>query len=351
MQKIKDDSNFVLKITVSVIVLFVVFTASVLLGAKNLSPRQTILAFTDKKSFAHIIIFTLRLPRSLLALISGGLLAASGACFQRFFRNSLAEPGIIGISSAASLGAIFSTIIFATIPSGFFFTVLFKIINPMNVFGFLGALAAGLLISLIASKSRAQNSITVLLCGTALGTFYAAFSSIILLARSDSLHGIYTWILGSFNGRGWNELVFIAIPSVFSVLIMFLISKPLDLMISGEESAAQLGADVKKLKILVLVSGSLAVSASVCAGGTINFVGLIAPHLVRKIFGTKNLNCSKLIALSMIFGGILVVLSDTLARIAAPPSELPAGLLTSLLGAPFFISLIFKKSEGKHEES
>lgn len=348
----KIKNNFALKIVISSAILILVFIASIVFGTQTFSPSQIIQAFADlfegKQSFSRTIIFTLRLPRSLLALIAGILLGASGACFQRFFRNSLAEPGIIGISSAATLGAIFSTLLSGIANATFqnkIFSSISKVISPLNLFGFIAALLAGILISFIASKSKGENSVTVLLCGTALGTFYSAISSVILLTQSNNLHGIYTWILGSFNGRGWNELCFIALPSIFSIVIMFLCASQLDLLISGEDSAWSFGVDVKKLRAWILISGSLAVSSSVCAGGTINFVGLIAPHLVRKVFGTKNLDSRKLIFLSMIFGGILVVLSDTFARILVKPSELPAGLLTSLLGAPFFISLIFKRGE------
>ena len=341
------NKSFFIKIIISVILLIFSFILSIFIGSKHLSFSQIIQAFKDKSSFPHTILFTLRLPRSLLAVISGALLASSGACFQRFFRNSLAEPGIIGISSAATLGAILSTLFINASTATGFCAILFRFVNPLNFFGFLGALAAGFVISFIASKSKGQNSITVLLCGTALGTFYATLSSIILLTQSDNLHGIYTWILGSFNGRGWSELGFITIPSILSLVIMYLCSSRLDLMICGEDSASLLGADVGKLRIWILISASLAVSASVCAGGTINFVGLIAPHLVRKVFGTKYLNGARLITLSMIFGAILVVLSDSLARILIAPSELPAGFLTSLLGAPFFISLLFKRPEDK----
>ena len=324
--------------------LFISICLSLCLGSKNIPLAELFSAFKNPESTTGTILFSLRIPRTLLALFSGCLLAASGACFQMFFRNSLAEPGIIGISSAATLGAIFSTL-FVKSSFPLALAIILKIISPMNLFAFFGALISGFLISFIGSRSKSHSNMTILLCGTALGTFYASVSSIILLTQSQYLHGIYTWILGSFNGRGWNELIFILLPGSLSLLMMFLSSNKLDLMNSGEESASYLGVNIRQLRAIVLISASLAVSASVCAGGTINFVGLIAPHLVRKIYGTVKTSARKLIFLSGIFGSILVLLSDTLARLVIRPSELPSGLITSLLGAPFFISLLFKKKD------
>ena len=334
----------VLKAALPFLVLFASVCVSLALGSKNIPLGELFASIRDPASTTGTILFSLRIPRTLLALVSGWLLASSGACFQMFFRNSIAEPGIIGISSAATLGAIFSTVLGSAVFPGAI-AVLFKIISPMNVFAFFAALISGFLISFIGSKSRSHSNMTILLCGTALGTFYASVSSIILLTQSQYLHGIYTWILGSFNGRGWNELVFILLPSVVACTIMFLSANRLDVMNSGEETAGYLGVNIRSLRAVVLISASLAVSASVCAGGTINFVGLIAPHLVRKLYGTVKLNAKKLILLSGVFGSILVLLSDTLARLVIRPSELPAGLITSLFGAPFFISLLFKKKD------
>ena len=180
----------------------------------------------------------------------------------------------------------------------------------------------------------------LLLCGTALGTLYSSLSSIIILTTDKEFHSIYTWILGSFNGRGWDELVFILLPSLISIVIMFSLSGSLDLLSSGETAAQSLGLEVQKVRILVLVSGSLAVSAAVCAGGTIGFVGLIAPHIVRSVIGPKG---KKLIPFSMIFGAILLLVSDTIARVIIRPAELPTGLITSILGVPFFISLCVRE--------
>ena len=206
---------------------------------------------------------------------------------------------------------------------------------------FVGAIAAGAVVTLISGKAGGRSGVTLLLCGTALGTLYASASSVILLTKSRELHGIYTWILGSFNGRGWTEVRFIFLPAVISFFLMLICASRLDIMTGGEQTAMSLGLEVAHLRTLVLVSGSLAVSAAVCAGGTIQFVGLIAPHIVRKVYGEIYTKAVRLIPLSALFGAILLLLSDTAARLVIAPSELPAGLITSLLGAPFFISLIF----------
>lgn len=298
------------------------FIVSLCFGAEKIS-WAAVFGYGDK--FENLILWNLRLPRSLLVLFTGILLGGSGAVFQLFFRNPLAEPGIIGISSGATLGAVIASVI----P--------FAVGLSINVCAFFGALLAGAVVTVLAfSKRGKSSSIMLLLCGTALGTLYSSLSSVVLLTCDKELHSIYTWILGSFNGRGWKELSFIIVPAVLSIVIMFLIAAPLDLLTCGEKSAASLGVEVDRLRILVLICGALAVSSAVCAGGTIGFVGLIAPHIVRKIISSK---AKCLIPFSMILGGILLLLSDTFARVVIAPGELPAGVITSILGVPFFIFL------------
>ena len=330
-----QSASFSLKTVIAIFALIFAFVLSILVGSQNLSLQQFAQAFTQKESFAHTIIFSLRLPRSILVAISGMLLAASGSAFQMYFRNSLAEPGIIGISAGATLGAVIAQ-------SFGIATIAFGTISSVNVFAFLGAIIAGGIITLLSTRSSKDASVTLLLCGSALGLFYSSISSIILLTKTKELHGIYTWILGSFNGRSWQEVFIILVPSVVAIAILLFSSGKLDLMAGGETSAKALGLDTKKLKIVIIIAASLAVSASVCAGGTINFIGLIAPHIVRKIYGTKG---KTLIPISMLYGAILLLLSDTIARTIIAPAELPAGLITSLLGVPFFISLIFSKQK------
>ena len=346
------------------IILIVLLAISLVLSlAFGAEPLSLGLFFGGGDRFERIIFYDLRLPRSLLVLVTGILLGGSGAVFQLFFRNPLAEPGIMGISAGATLGAVSAGVLglgaglgagVGTVGAGAVSAAgglaagglagLLRFISPINLFAFLGALGAGALVTFLAfsraGRSTSGGSIMLLICGTALGTLYSSISSMMLLTTNREFHSLYTWILGSFNGRGWNELLFILPAAVISLVIMFIISKPLDLLAGGETSAASLGVEVNRLRLLVLVSGALAVSASVCAGGTIGFVGLIAPHIARKVVSPR---ARILIPFSMLFGAILLLLSDTLARIIIVPSELPTGIITSILGVPFFLSLCLGK--------
>ena len=304
---------------------------ALMLGAEKVSLAAV---FGQGDKFDNIILWQLRLPRVLLVFVTGLLLGGSGAVFQLFFRNPLAEPGIMGISSGATLGAVIASIV----PGIMALTGrIGAFISPVNLCAFAGALLAGVFVTSLAfSRGGKASSVMLLLCGTALGTLYSSVSSMLLLTCNKELHSIYTWILGSFNGRGWNELMFITLPATASIILMFCLVRPLDLLTGGEKSAAALGVEVDRLRILVLLCGALAISCAVCAGGTIGFVGLIAPHIVRKFLGPRS---RTLIPFSMIFGAALLLLSDTLARVVIAPGELPAGIITSILGVPFFLTL------------
>jgi iron complex transport system permease protein len=186
------------------------------------------------------------------------------------------------------------------------------------------------------------SSSSVILTGTALGTLFSSITSIILLSKQNQLHSIYVWLLGSFSGKGWNEFYFLIIPFCVSLILIFVSGKYLDLISVGEISAQSLGLNVKKTRFLILITGSICVSCSVCAGGTIGFVGLISPHIIRILFSSKH---KFLIPLSIILGGVLLLVSDTIARVILSPIELPVGIITSLLGSPFFISLIFSRQK------
>ena len=319
------------------IILIISFILSLILGAENLSIQKIY-----NNDILKNILLVFRLPRSFLVLISGALLAGSGTVFQGYFRNSLADSGIIGVSSGATLGAVLSSFLPIT-----FFSFLNFLISPIVLFAFLGAVGSAFLIYLISkitNNSFQQNSsVNLLLAGSALGSFFSALTSVIILSRDRELHKMYVWTLGSFNGKTFDDLFFILVPSVFAVYLLFLCTKKLDLISSGEKTATSLGLDVKKFRFLVLFSGSLAASCAVCSGGTIGFVGLVAPHIVRNVVSP---NHKTLLPPSMLIGSSLLLISDTIARTIIAPAEIPVGVITSLIGAPFFIYIIFS-SKGK----
>lgn len=335
----KEAKYFPLKLIILFLIFIISLFLSLFLGAQKLTFSQIFLRGT----FSNLIFFNIRLPRTILALISGLLLAGAGSVFQMFFRNPLAEPGIMGISAGATLGATcgaFATTFFAAE------TFFGGLLSPVNTGAFLGAIIAGVLVTLISGiKSGTHSTVSLLLCGTALGSLYSALTSIIIYSDDSKLRSLYIWMLGSFNGCGWNEVMFVLLPAIISLVLFFIASRPLDLLSGGEITALSLGVEIKYLRILVIAAGSIATSAAVCAGGTIGFVGLIAPHVVRKIFGAKS---KTLIPLSMITGATILLLADTICRTVVAPAELPVGTITALIGAPFFISLLFSKKGGRN---
>lgn len=335
--KIESNSHQVTAFIILFFMLIISFLCSLFFGAEKIDLRA-LFGKTDD-SFAKILFFQIRVPRTLLAALTGILLAGAGAAFQLYFRNPLAEPGIMGISSGATLGAVIVACGAGSLFTGGAMKPL--LISPVNIGAFFGALISGLLVTFLSGKRTGPAAtVALLLCGTALGTFYSALSSIILMVKSNELHTMYMWMLGSFSGRGWDELEFILIPSFISLLLLFFTGRQLDLLAGGEMTALSLGVEVDTVRLLVIIAGSLASSAAVCAGGTIGFVGLIAPHIIRRVFGAK---ARSLIPLSMVGGAILMLVADTFARVVNAPAEIPVGTITSLLGAPFFISLVFSK--------
>jgi iron complex transport system permease protein len=194
------------------------------------------------------------------------------------------------------------------------------------------------LVYLIAGGSKTStDSSRLLLSGTALGVLFAAITSVLLILKDKEIYKVYLWTQGSFNAKGWNILFMVLFPSLLSFFLMFLTTKKLDLLSFGEKSAETLGLNLQGTKLLCLISASLASASSVCAGGTIGFIGLIAPHTMRILFGSRH---KKLLPLSMLFGSSLLLFSDILARKIAPPMEVPIGIITAFIGVPFFLFLL-----------
>lgn len=325
-----------IKKIIPLLILVLIFCISICIGTKFINPllvvKKLLLNFdliNDGLSDVNFLILTkIRVPRALLSVLCGALLGGAGAMFQGFFRNPLADSGIMGISSGATLGAVCS---------GFFSFGAFQFLAPVTLFAFIGALVSASALFALSKVFKSQSTVTLLLSGTAIGTFFSAIASVILLTREKELHSLYVWTMGSFNGKGWNEFFVFLIPSVIALVLVMFSAKHLDVLTGGEMSAKTLGLNYSKVQNYILIVGSLATSCAVCAGGIISFVGLIAPHVVRKIYGPLH---KTLIFESMIFGSILLLLSDTIARTVIAPSELAVGVITSLVGVPFFIIVL-----------
>ncbi len=276
------------------------------------------------------IIWDFRLARALLAAAVGAALAVSGAAFQGLFRNPLADPFVIGASSGAALGATLAIVFNLTISLGGF--------RPIPLAAFTGAVAAVALVYVISQTgSSTPPAVALLLAGAALSSLFSAAVSLLMALRTKDLHQIFFWILGSFSGKSWPHLLSM-LPYLFlSFIMVTILTRPLDIIAFGEETARGMGLVVGRARILIVVSASLATAAAVASSGIIGFIGLLAPHAARLIFGPIH---KRLIPASALLGAILLVAADDLARTIMAPIELPVGVLTALLGAPFFLYLL-----------
>ncbi|MBI1895018.1 MAG: iron ABC transporter permease [Acidobacteria bacterium] len=275
------------------------------------------------------IIWELRLPRILLACLVGAGLGTAGAGYQGLFRNPLADPFVIGASSGAALGATL-VIVSELEPrvAG---------LGAVPAAALAGSLLAVALVYVIASVGRQVSLVSLLLAGVATSSFIGAVVSLLLFLHDEKLVTIFGWLMGSLSGRGWPALRTAAPLILFGSGALWLLARPLDALTFGEETAASLGVRLGRLRGMIVVAASLATAAGVAAGGIIGFVGLIAPHLARLLVGARH---GVVIPASGLLGGLLLVIADDLARTVASPAELPVGVVTALLGSPFFLWLL-----------
>jgi len=278
------------------------------------------------------IVTIIRLPRILISALVGAALACSGAVMQGLFRNPLADPGLLGVGAGGSLAAVLA------ITSGLAAFSLWTL--PASAF--LGALAAaGLVYSLSVVRGRAETA-TLLLAGVAVNAFLGALTSALLLFSKDynAVIAILSWLIGGLAGRGWDHLRVAAIPVLAALLITFAYSRDLNLLLTGEETAQSLGVDVPRVRLILLVLVALITGAAVSIAGGISFVGLIVPHALRLIVGPDH---RVLLPASALGGAIFLTVADTAARLILQPAELQVGIVTALIGAPFFLFLLWRQ--------
>ena len=280
------------------------------------------------------IIWSIRLPRVLLGALVGAALAIVGAAFQSIFKNPMADPYVIGISSGAALGASIAIV------SGISISILN--FSSISIFAFIGALIAVMSVYNIARIKNRVPITTLLLAGIAIGQFLTGIMSFLMVIYSKDMAKIVYWTLGSLAGKGWEPLVTISIPIITAMILLSFFSKDLNIMLTGEESAKSLGIDVERVKKYILILGTFIVSMVVSVSGIIGFVGLIIPHIVRIILGPDN---RILLPSSALLGAIFMIATDTIARTLISPVEIPVGIITALFGGPFFLYLLVKSKK------
>lgn len=270
------------------------------------------------------IVGGIRLPRVLAAFFVGASLAVAGAAMQALFRNPMADPYILGTSSGGALGASLAIVLLG----GLF----------VPLFAWVGAVAAILVVWLIAGRGGVISTETLLLTGIAVSFFFSAIVSFLIAVAGQNVHQILFWLMGGFWNASMDNAVLAAAILVPAGFLLFLMGRDLNALSLGEETAAHLGIDATKARWTVLGGSTLLVAGAVSIAGSIGFVGLVTPHIVRMLLGPDN---RVVIPAAILAGGILLVLSDTLARTFF--SDLPVGIITAFIGAPFFIWLIYQR--------
>ncbi|MGN0267345.1 MAG: FecCD family ABC transporter permease [Lachnospiraceae bacterium] len=280
------------------------------------------------------IIRNVRLPRVILGFIAGAALSVCGAGFQGIFRNPMADPFILGVSSGAALGAAVGIVLHLN-----------KSFLGMSGTTFLAFVGSFLTIGLVYNISKVGKKVpvaTLLLSGIAVSQTLSALNSLVMILNKESMDQIVFWTMGSLNGKGWNQIVQVLPWSVIGILILLSSARELDIMLTGEDTAIQLGVNVEFLKKKVLFASSMITAAVISVTGIIGFVGLVVPHVVRMVTGPKH---GRIMPLSLLFGGTFLIICDTLAR-SLVAWEIPVGIITSVCGGPFFLYLLRKMKKG-----
>ena len=329
------------------LILLVSMAGALTIGTVSLSVGDVVFAVYDSLRSSvpidapgqgplHDIVWLLRMPRILMAACIGAGLATSGVIMQAIVKNPLADPYILGVSSGASLGATAAILLGIGVSLGE---------NFVGISAFIGAFAISLAIVFIANMGGRANAVKLLLAGMALSAVCSAFSSFIVYFANDKdgIQSITYWLMGSMAGAKWSTLQVMIPMSMVIPLFFYTQSKILNLMLLGDDTAITLGVDLHRYRQVYLLVSALLVGFAVYAAGMIGFVGLIVPHVSRMLVGADH---RRLLPIAALSGAIFLVWADVLCRIIIPQTELPIGILISMIGAPCFIYLMVKRTYG-----
>ncbi len=308
-------------------------------GPASISPGAVMAAAVDRLPFLTVetglsgrqldILWLVRFPRIVLAILVGATLSVAGASYQGVFRNPLADPYLLGVAAGAGLGATL-----AIVSGGA------AVLIPL--WAFLGALGAVGLTYLVGRTVGDRTSVTLILAGVAVASFLTAIQTFVQQRNTATLREVYDWILGRMATSGWSEVRVVAPYVVVSVVVLIGSRRLLDVLAVGDEEAAALGVDVGKVRLVVVAAATLGTAVVVSVSGLIGFVGIVVPHTLRLLVGSSY---RVLLPLSALAGAAFLVGADVVARTVLSPAELPIGVVTSFLGAPFFV-MVLRTSRG-----
>ena len=314
--------------------------AGVLVGPAGLPAGAVIRELLNRLPFVQVhsglshldaaIIWQIRVPRVVLAGLVGAMLATAGASYQGVFRNPLADPYLLGVAAGAGLGATLAVAFASANGEGLF--------GLLPLAAFAGALAAvGATYVLGRSAARSRNTATLILAGVAVTAFFTAVQTYVQQQHADTLREVYAWILGGLGTANWTQVVLI-LPYVGATIVVLLLHRRLlDVMSLGDEEADSLGIRANRVRLTVVVAATLGTAAAVAVSGLIGFVGIIVPHTIRLLAGSSY---RRILPLALMFGAAFLILADLVARTALSPAEIPIGIITAFVGAPFFLLVL-----------
>lgn len=340
--------NNKIKILILLGILIFSMLFSITVGAVNIPLKDTVKIIFSRIGFLSskvdisnikesniFIVLSIRLPRILLAALVGSVLAVVGSSYQAIFKNPMADPYVMGVSSGAAFGATIGIVLGINKGIlGFGIT---------SIFAFVGALITTMIVYNLARTGNKISTTSILLAGIVMSSILSSGISIMMIFNHDELASIISWTMGSFNGASWKQIGIIVVPIIAGLVFLISLSKEMNAIVVGEEDAQNMGVNVERVKKMILVTASLLSACVVSVSGIIGFVGIIVPHLFRLLFGADH---KVLLPVSAIGGGIFLLVSDTLARTIVSGVEIPVGIITSIFGGPFFLYLL-KRSKSK----
>jgi len=329
----------------ALLVLAVAVLVSVMLGAVDLDASSVVASLFDRLPVVDVesglsnreeaILWELRMPRVVLGGIVGATLAIAGGSYQGSFRNPLADPYLLGVAAGAGLGATIAIAYGPSIPSTSF--------GPLPLMAFIGGIAGVAATYAIGYSVRAgRTAVTLILAGVAVASFLTAVQTYLQQRNAETLREVYGWILGRLSTVGWTEVWMVLPYVVVATVVMLLGARRLDVLSVGDEEAVTLGVDPTRVRLVMVLAATLGTAAVVAVSGLIGFVGIIVPHTIRIIFGTSY---RIVLPLSVVLGAAFLILADLLARTIAAPAEIPIGVITAFIGAPFF-AIVLRSSRG-----